>query len=146
MSWSYSAGGEGVQRAGQHKGPSWKVGTIKCETVFYAAAVDANDDDGDDVVDDDDDDGADVDQDTFAALPLAQRWRANHSPASVSGRRPRSQRYGQLLSVCDYCQNDDIMMMIMVSSFYLLRKTLLLVELSVITHILLLTLLVKFLD
>ena len=139
MSWSYSAGGEGVQRAGQHKGPSWKVGTIKCETVFYAGAGDANDDDDDDVADDDDDDGADVDQDTFAALPLAQRWRANHSPASVSGRRPRSQRYGQLLSVCDYCQNDDIMMMIMVSSFYLL-------ELSVITHILLLTLLVKFLD
>ena len=146
MSWSYSAGGEGVQRVGQHKGPSWKVGTIKCETVFYAGAGDANDDDGDDVVDDDDDDGADVDQDTFAALPLAQRWRANHSPASVSGRRPRSQRYGQLLSVCDYCQNDDIMMMIMVSSFYLLRKTLLLVELSAITHILRLTLLVKFLD
>ena len=142
MSWSYSAGGEGVQRAGQHKGPSWKVGTIKCETVFYAGAGDANDDDGDDVVDDDDDDGADVDQDTFAALPLAQRWRANHSPASVSGRRPRSQRYGQLLlciHTCDYCQNDDIMMMIMVSSFYLL-------ELSVITHILLLTLLVEFLD
>ena len=103
-----------MQRAGQHKGPSWKVGTIKCETVFYAGAGDANDDDGDDVVDDDDDDGADVDQDTFAALPLAQRWRANHSPASVSGRRPRSQRYGQLL-LCIHIHVIVIIVKIMIS-------------------------------
>ena len=71
-------------------------------------------DDGDDVVDDDDDDGADVDQDTFAALPLAQRWRANHSPASVSGRRPRSQRYGQLL-LCIHIHVIVIIVKIMIS-------------------------------